>query len=164
MLENVTQNIVSYIIKISWQIIKQKLTIGRLNMKRPEGIKLIIMLFSAILLYEIYMLIKPITICDSILFGRLWAFFWILLDGAIVFGLLFLVKWVIPLFTVSYILSILSSLFTFSLTGIILLLVFWTVIYVPCIKYLREPNIKALFLKRDENENEGISSAADSCR
>jgi hypothetical protein len=116
-------------------------------MERPAGLKIIIVLFLIISIYNVYLFINPFEINNSLTLGRLWALLWFFLDGALVCGLILYARWTTWVITVSYALSLVSALFSGSITGLIFIGLFWTAIYLPCIKYLKKENIKSLYLK-----------------
>jgi hypothetical protein len=116
-------------------------------MKRPMGLKIIISLFLILSFYNAYLVIKPFVINNSLTLGRLWALLWLLIDGALVFGLVLFARWTKWVLVISYFLSLVSALFSGSITGFIFIALFWTAIYLPCIKYLSKKEIQSLYLQ-----------------
>jgi len=110
-------------------------------------VKLLIVkaLFIFLVGYNIYLLFYPYQVSNSIALGRFWISCWIILEGAVLIGLVTYASWTLKALWTSYCLSIVSAIFCGKIAGMIFLIFFWTIIYIPVIKYLKKPEIRSLF-------------------
>lgn len=117
--------------------------------QRPTGVLIITIIFISFTILNLSFFVKPFTIYNNTLLGRIWTFSWAILDGLVVYGLIVMAHWIRKLLLLAYIISIIATVVAAAIYGnfygAILILVFWSLIYLPSIRYLNKPEIKQLF-------------------
>ena len=115
--------------------------------KRPTGLLIITIIFISFTILNLYLFVKPFTIYNSTLLGRISAFSWAILDGLVVYGLIVMAHWIRRILILAYIISIVATIAAAiygNFYGAIFVLVVWSFIYLPSIKYLNKQEIKQL--------------------
>lgn len=117
------------------------------------AVKLLVVkaLFIILVGYNIYLLFYPYQVNNSIALGRFWISCWIILEGSILIGLVTYAKWTLKALWASYCMTIVSAIFCGNIAGMIFLVFFWTIIYIPVINFLKKPEIRSLFNERKGN-------------
>ena len=118
--------------------------------QRPTGILLITIVFICFTILNLYVFVKPFRINDSIILGRISAFSWTILDALVVYGLIVMAPWTKKLLILAYIISIVATVVVTAIYGnfygAIFIIAFWSIIYLPSIRYLNKPEIEKLLL------------------
>jgi len=125
---------------------KGKNELNRLS-KRPTGLLIITIIFISFTILNLYLFVKPFTIYNSTLFGRISAFSWAILDGLVVYGLIVMAHWIRRILILAYIISIVATVAAAiygNFYAAIFVLVVWSIIYLPSIRYLNKQEIKQL--------------------
>lgn len=121
-------------------------------MKRPIKLLFITVIFIILVGYDFYLLFYPYKIYNSLTLSRFWILCWILLEGIVLAGLIFFASWTIKALYASYTMNMVSAVFCGNLTGLLLLMFIWTLIYIPVIKYIKKPEICILFDPSSKNK------------